>query len=235
MIRRSLAREGWDVVTAHNGSEGLALARQMRPMVIVLDVLMPELDGWSVLQVLQADPHLADVPVVMTTFLEEENKAYALGAAHYLAKPVDQDQLRRIVARYGDRPVRTVLVVDDDENCRSLARRNLGDDGWRVIEAEDGRAGLARARMEHPDLVLLDLMMPHVDGFEFLAQLQADPDLRNIPVVAITAADLTKEDHERLNGGVLKVLRKAGVRADEISGELRRLLAARTPASRDAA
>jgi PAS domain S-box-containing protein len=223
LMRRFLTREGFEVVTARNGQEGLVLARELKPTLITLDVLMPETDGWSVLEALKADPELADIPVVMLTILDEPNKGYALGAADYVTKPIDRERLRGILARQTTSQGRRVLVVEDDPDTRSWLSRTLREEGWAVAEAANGREGLALFAEATPDLVLLDLLMPEMDGFEFLEELHRGTG-HHVPVVVITAADLRQEDHERLNGSVLKVLQKAAHSREELLAELRRLI-----------
>jgi PAS domain S-box-containing protein len=237
LMRRFLTREGLEVVTAKDGEEGLALARELKPAFITLDVLMPGLDGWSVLEALKADPNLAGIPVVMLTILDERNKGYALGAADYVTKPVDRERLRGILARYrGTAPGgRRVLVVEDDPDTRAWLCRTLRDEGWAVAEATNGREGLARLAEAVVDLVLLDLLMPEMDGFEFLEELRRGQAGNNrVPVVVITAADLRREDHERLNGSVLKVLQKAAHSREELLAELHELLPRRGGSSQAA-
>jgi CheY-like chemotaxis protein len=232
LMRRFLTREGLEVLTAKNGREGLALARQLKPALITLDVLMPELDGWSVLEALKADPALADIPVVMLTILQEMSKGYALGADDYVMKPIDRERFRTVLARYrGLEPERRrALVVEDDPDTRSWLSRALRDEGWTVTEAENGRAALARlADGAAPDLVLLDLIMPELDGFEFLDELRRSEAGHRIPVIVVTAADLSAADHERLNGSVLRVLQKSEHSREALLEELHHLIARRDP------
>ncbi len=156
LMRRFLAREGFDVVTAKDGEEGLGLARQLRPALITLDVLMPGLDGWSVLQALKADPELAAIPVVMLTIIDEQNRGYTLGAADYLTKPIQRDRLRGLLARYcRDGTRRQVLIVDDDPEARRWLARALGAEGWQTSEARAwargaGAGSRAPARPDPP-------------------------------------------------------------------------------------
>jgi adenylate cyclase len=234
LMRRFLAREGFDVVTAKDGEEGLALARQLRPALITLDVLMPGMDGWSVLQALKADPALAPIPVVMLSILDEQNRGYALGAADYLTKPIQRERLRSLLARHCGRAAgKHVLIVDDDPEARRWLVRALTAEGWQTSEAGDGRAALERVREHRPDLILLDLLMPEMDGFEFLTRLQADPAAARVPVVVVTAADLTEDDHRRLNGAVEKVLLKQAHSRDEFLKTLRELVGRAVPARLD--
>jgi signal transduction histidine kinase/CheY-like chemotaxis protein len=225
LMRRFLAREGFDVVTANDGKEGLALARKLAPSLITLDVLMPGLDGWDVLRKLKADPELALIPVMMLTIEDEKNKGYALGAADYMTKPVDRGRLRGILDKYrSDDKAQRVLVVEDEKTTRQLLRRMLVGEGWQVREAENGRVALERLAEARPDLILLDLLMPEMDGFEFLSKLRQIPTMRHVPVVVVTAADLSEEDRRRLSGGVERVLLKAAYSRDELLAELRDLI-----------
>jgi len=238
-MRRFLVREGCDVVTARDGAEAVALARQLKPALITLDVLMPGPDGWSVLQQLKADPELATIPVVMITIMDEKNRGYSLGASEYIMKPIQHEELRRLIAKY--RPVSAdplrfrVLIVEDDTNTRRQWSRMLSTEGCEVSEAQNGRAALESLTSEPPDLILLDLIMPEMDGFEFLVELRKQQAFRAVPVVVVTAATLGEEDHRRLNGGVERVLSKSAFSRDELLEELRELARryalAPTPAS----
>jgi CheY-like chemotaxis protein len=225
LMRRVLSREGFDVVTAAGGTEGLALARELRPSVITLDVLMHELDGWNVLQEIRNDPVLADTPVIMLSILDEKQKGFALGASAYLTKPVDRARLAAAVEPYkakGATP--RALVIEDEDATRELMRRLLIGEGWAVGTAANGREGLERLKMERPNLILLDLLMPEMDGFEFLARLREIPDLGATPVIIVTAADLSSEERRRLQGGVEHVLQKAAYGRDELLAEIRNII-----------
>jgi signal transduction histidine kinase/CheY-like chemotaxis protein len=227
LMERFLVREGFPVVTAANGVDGLRRARELRPAAITLDVLMPDLDGWTVLAALKGDPELADIPVIFVTILDEKTKGYSLGATDYLVKPVDRERLAQVLERIcGDRPSRRMLLVEDDETTRMVTQHALERDGWSVTPAENGRAALARLAEEHPDAILLDLMMPEMDGFEFLAELRRQAAWRDIPVVVLTAKDLTDEDRRRLNGEVERIIEKGAYGRDELLQEVGRLLAA---------
>ncbi len=221
LMRRILAKEGFDVVTANGGHEGLRLAREYNPSVITLDVLMPDYDGWSVLRDAKSDPQLAAIPIIMMTIVDEKKKGFSLGASDYLAKPLDRKHLSAVLAKYRNgRPKLKVLTVEDDETTRQLVARTLKGEDWEVFEAENGRVGLERLAEVSPDLILLDLMMPEMDGFEFLAEMRQNPDYKDIPVVVVTAADLTEDDHRRLNGGVEHVLQKTDFDRDALLSEL---------------
>jgi CheY-like chemotaxis protein len=212
VTRRVLSRAGYRVEAAADGAEGLRLAKALRPAAILLDVLMPTMDGWAVLTALKADPALADVPVVMVTMTGDRHLGFAAGAAEFLNKPVDRNRLVSVLRRFvkddgGGTPCRVLIVDDDPVSVRSL-RAILEKEGCEITEAPDGAAALRRVAESRPGLVLLDLMMPHMDGFEFAAQLHANPAWRTIPVAVMTAKDLTADDRRRLNGYVTKVIRK---------------------------
>jgi PAS domain S-box-containing protein len=215
LVRRMLEREPVRVVEAANGADGIALARAERPAVIVLDVVMPSMDGWTVLSTLKATPETAAIPVVMTTMVDDRNLGFALGACAHLTKPIDRAQLAQVIAQHAAAGAGSdVLVIEDDAATRSLIRRAAEQSGWTVREASDGRDGLDRIRDAVPSLILLDLMMPGMDGFQFLDILRDDGAWRRIPVVVITARELSADDHRRLNGGVQHIVQKGDGNGD---------------------
>jgi CheY-like chemotaxis protein len=226
LLTQFLRREGFEPHAAADGIEGLRKARSLQPEAIVLDVMMPQLDGWSVLAALKGDPELAEIPVVMLTIVDEKTRGYTLGAAEYLIKPIDRGRLKAVLERYCG-PRGRVLVVDDDPDVRERTREMISREGFQVIEARDGREALARLETEPPDVILLDLLMPEMDGFAFLDELRKRDRLKELPVVVLTAKDLTEEDHARLNGGVARVLQKGPSGRDEILNELASVLARR--------
>jgi PAS domain S-box-containing protein len=226
VMRRFLDGEGFRVVTASDGEEGLRLARQLCPRVITLDVLMPSMDGWAVLTALKADPVLADIPVIMLTIIDEKNFGYLLGAADYMTKPIDRNRLAAILQKYRtDQSACTVLVVEDESATRRMLRRTFKQQGWAVIEAENGHVALERLAEQRPTLIVLDLSMPMMDGFTFIAELRQREDWRAIPIVVMTAKDLTLEERQWLNTTVEKILLKDAYSRDDLLGEVRRLAA----------
>jgi GAF domain-containing protein/CheY-like chemotaxis protein/anti-sigma regulatory factor (Ser/Thr protein kinase) len=230
LMQRFLTKEGFRVVTASGGEEGLRRAREVRPDAITLDVMMPGMDGWAVLSALKADADLADIPVVMLTIVDDRNLGYALGASDYLTKPIDRERLVTMLDKYRrDLPV---LVVDDDEGVRQLLRRMLEPAGYTVAEAENGRVALERLREAAPGVVLLDLMMPEMDGFEFVTEFRRHEAWRAIPIVVITAKDLSSDDRERLNGYVQRILQKGAYGRDDLLAEVRELVGRSLAASR---
>jgi len=227
LLQRFLSKEGFRVARASGGEEGLRLAKELHPNAITLDVLMPGMDGWAVLTALKADPDLADIPVIMLTIVDDKNLGYALGASDYLTKPIDRDRLVAILQKYRhEDPSRPVLVVEDDTDTREMLRRMLEREGWVVTEAEHGRVGLERVAEHRPAVILLDLMMPEMDGFEFVAEVRKHEAWRAIPIVVVTAKDLTEEDRLRLNGYVEKILQKGAHSRDGLLREVRDLVMA---------
>ena len=228
LMRRTLEKEGFRVREASGGAEGLALARRLRPSAITLDVMMPGMDGWAVLSSLKSDPALAEIPVVMVTIVDDRNLGYSLGAADYLTKPVDRRRLSAALSRFrGGFAGGVALVVDDDTVGREMVRQMLERDGWSVSEAENGRVAFDRLAEARPDVILLDLMMPEMDGFAFAQELRQHPQFREIPVLVLTAKDLTDDDRRRLNGKVLGVLQKSAYTREELLAEIRRELSER--------
>jgi signal transduction histidine kinase/CheY-like chemotaxis protein len=224
LIAEHLTAEGFSVATAAGGLEGLKLAKDLRPIAITLDVMMPDLDGWSVLAALRQDVELADIPVIMVTILDEQRRAASLGAAGYLTKPIDRERLRRLVGRFrAPAPPTRVLLVEDDADQRERARGWLEGQQWIVQEAANGREAIALLKDAKPDVILLDLMMPEMDGFAVVAALQKEPRWRDVPVIVITARDLDAQDRERLNSGVQSVLVKETFRPADLVERIRRL------------
>jgi adenylate cyclase len=225
LMRRYLSREGFDVITAAGGQEGLEFARKLHPSVITLDVFMPDIDGWSVLQAIKLDAELSRIPVIMMTISDEKQKGFTLGASGYLTKPVDRAQLSQLLYRFKiPAGVPRVLVVEDDLNAREMMRLLLIGEGWAVSIATNGRQALERLKTEHPNLILLDLMMPEMDGFEFLVEFRKDPKFATTPVIVVTAADLSLADRHRLNGGVEHILQKTASSQEDFLLQVRNLV-----------
>ena len=221
LMQRFLNREGFHAVIAASGQEGLRLAREQSPDAIILDVIMHSMDGWAVLSALKADPDLASIPVVMVTMVDDKNLGYALGASDYLMKPIDYTRLSAVLHKYqSDSSPSSVMVVEDNAENREMMRRQLSKAGWRVIEAENGCRALEVLEVEQPDVILLDLMMPEMDGFEFISELRQRPEWRAIPVIVLTAKDLTQEDQERLDGQTQRILQKGSYNRQTLLSEV---------------
>ena len=224
LLQRLLEREGYRVFTSDRGKKGLEMAREVRPDVITLDALMPEMDGWTVLGALKQDAELARIPVVMVSFVDEPGKGLALGAAEYITKPVKRQQLLDVLARLDKTADTEVLVVEDDKDTRELICKWLESEGWKAHCATNGREGLELFRELRPSMILLDLMMPEVDGFEFLGTLRCEFPDDDSSVIVITAKELFPEDIERLNGSVEKIIQKAQAPGTQLLGEIARHL-----------
>lgn len=228
LMTRYLTGKGYRILTAEDGEQGLALAKAHHPSVITLDVVLPgEQSGWDVLARLKDDPSTAAIPVVVVTFLEEPRHGLALGAADYVVKPIDWDDMLgslQKVMRGSLSSSSPVLVVDDDPDVRELFRRTLARDNLSIIEAANGAEALAQLRQHKPSLILLDLMMPVMDGFEFIAEFNCHPQWKEIPVIVITAKHITREDRERLAVSVRAVLEKSGFTQEDLLGKVLELV-----------
>ncbi len=226
LMTKALTTEHITAVTAADGEEGLRLAREKVPDLIFLDVLMPKMDGWAVLTALKADPKLAEVPVIMLTLMSDQEMGYLLGASEYLTKPIDRNRLLSLLTKY--KPTGTddegVLIVEDDEPTRQVLRRTMVKQGWTVTEANNGQVGLERLRRHTPSLILLDLMMPEMDGFEFLAELRQHEPWQAIPVVVLTSKDLTAEERALLSGKVERILQKGMYSREALLKEVKKIV-----------
>jgi signal transduction histidine kinase/DNA-binding response OmpR family regulator len=224
LLSQIVRKQGYAVIEAGDGETALELARQHHPDIITLDVLMPRIDGWAVLTALKSDRELAHIPVIVVTVLAERGIALSLGATEFLTKPVDRARLAAVI-RENVHASGIVLIVDDDAESRAIARRHLDRLGWQATEVADGYAALDWLRQNpRPAMILLDLIMPGMDGFAFLAEIAKRGEFREIPVVVVTAKDLTAADRERLSGGAREVLTKG---TDDLAAVLRRSLPAR--------
>ena len=210
VLRITLAKEGYRLLHAYDGTEALDLVRKHRPDVITLDVMMPRVDGWSVLSELKSDPDLASIPVIMVTIVDERTMGYSLGASEYMTKPVDRTRLVELVRRFtAQTQDETVLVVDDDADVRAIVKATVEKAGLKTAEAVNGQAALDwLAAHPRPALVLLDLMMPVMDGFAFLERVRANPATKAVPVVVLTAKDLTESERRQINERTMLVLTK---------------------------
>lgn len=221
LLKKYLKNSGWNTVTASNTEEGIKLARGLKPNAITLDVIMTEgLDGWAALEILKADPETSSIPVIMCSILHESNRGFALGANEYLIKPIKREKLLVILNKFKQKSPGNLLVIDDDENIRDMLSRTATPLGWKVAEAIDGKDGLEQISRQQPDLILLDLMMPELDGFKVITALQEKPEWKKIPVIVITGKDLTIKEREQLNGYVEKVIEKNQYDFDKIFEEL---------------
>jgi signal transduction histidine kinase/DNA-binding response OmpR family regulator len=223
LMRRHLEGQGFVVHLVASGAEGLELVKKIRPDAITLDVLMPGIDGWGTLAALQADAETCHIPVIMITMLDDRTRGFALGAWEFLPKPISWSRLIDLL-NHVEPHTGPVLLVDDDPAMRELASRTLSQHGWDVFSVENGKAALEAAARRKPVMVLLDLLMPVMDGFEFLEAFRKEPAWREVPVVVLTAKHLTDDDYRRLDGSVQKILSKGMSNLVELLREVEWLL-----------
>jgi CheY-like chemotaxis protein len=230
LFGRFLEGEGFLVVTASTGEEGLARAKALHPAAVVLDVMLPIMDGWDVLRAMKKDPAIADIPVVMVSTLDNHEMGYALGVSDYLTKPIDRHQLLLILDKYRTPVLGTILVVDDDPDVAKFLTEQVPDPGWEMIGMKNGREALQWLGTHRPSLILLDLSMPEMDGFAFVSELQRHEELDLIPIIVLTAKDVTADERRRLDGSVERILRKGAFDQSELLQALRRYLRRPVPA-----
>jgi adenylate cyclase len=223
LLKENLADAGYRVLGASNGADGLRLARELQPSAITLDIVMPETDGWQVLHGLKADPATRDIPVLLLSVVDQKDLGYRLGAADYLMKPFERDDLIAALHRVSPR-CRRLLVVDDDPHVADLVRQSLEDEPYEIDAAGDGLAALDAIADRRPDVLLLDLLMPRMDGFEVIASLQNDPGTRDIPVIVLTAKTLSRQEKRLLNEHALAVIEKGALDRDALMAELKAVL-----------
>jgi signal transduction histidine kinase/CheY-like chemotaxis protein len=225
LIARHLEQQGWKTVQASNATDALQLARESRPMLITLDIMMPDASGWHVLEKLKEDPRTAGIPVLVVTIVEDHRLLFALGAADYLGKPYQRsaliDKVHRLLPELDGK---RVLVVDDDVEARIMLTRILKDEQIEVEVAKSGDEAMALITQSPPDLVLLDLMMPGMSGFEMAARLRARPETARIPVMIVSAKELTAEDVMTLGDNVQRLVAKGTIDPIGLTNAVRQLL-----------
>ncbi|NDJ52344.1 MAG: ammonium transporter [Chloroflexi bacterium] len=231
LIITNLTLEGFEVLVAPTGKDGLRMAKDYQPDAITLDVMMPGMDGWAVLSALKEDPATADIPVIMLTMVGERNLGFTLGASEYLTKPVDSRRLISVLRRYHPRgfvseddAIGIAMVIDDDPSVRQMMRDTLSSESWMVYEAEHGQDGIDQLAQIQPDVIILDLMMPVMDGFEFLEAVRSQVTWQDVPIIVITAKDLNLQDRNRLNGYVQRTLNKGTTSSQDLLDDLRSLV-----------
>ncbi|TNE43336.1 MAG: response regulator [Deltaproteobacteria bacterium] len=225
MMTRFLTKEGFQVVSSSSGEEGLRIAEKILPFAITLDVMMQGMDGWTVLGKLKENPELAETPVIMVTIVDDFQKGYALGASEFLTKPFDREAILATLQKYQPKQKPwDVVIVEDDTNSRDLLVTIMEKAGWNTREAENGLLALEALQEKTPDLILLDLMMPEMDGFEFLEEMRKEEAFRHIPTIIITAKEITPEDRQRLSGYLQNILAKGGFTKEQLFAEIRSLV-----------
>ncbi len=227
LIMSYLRRSGYSVVGVGSGEETLEMARRLKPFAITLDLMLPDRDGWEVLRELKKDPETREIPVVIVSALDDMKKGFSLGACEYITKPVDKETLLNALQSISfiDRVKRgsfTILIIDDDPETQALLSGILEKEGFGVLKASTGKEGLEMATTKDVDLIILDLMMPGMNGFQVIDGLRRNPDTKDIPIIVYTAKDLTPEEAGRLRGDIAGVVKK-GFSVDDILEEVRRL------------
>ena len=220
LLTQEIEEEGYQVIGATRALEGIEKAKQMGPYAITLDIMMPGMDGWEAISLLKGDPATRDIPLIVVSIIDNKDLGFRLGADEYLLKPVDKESLIQVLRRY-EGPGHRVLVADDDPVVVDLARQLLEEDGWKVESATNGQEVLEAIGRKRPDVLLLDLMMPVMDGFETLQRLREEEGTRDLPVVVITAKDLSREEREELQRNTTRVIEKNGLDRERIMSELR--------------
>jgi len=230
LLQEDLAEEGYRVIGATDGVEGLEKAREIQPFAITLDIMMAPKDGWQVLHELKTDAATREIPVVIMSIVDNKELGYRLGASDYLVKPFDRESIlgtlsRMSPSRQAPQPVR-LLVVDDDPKVVDIVRQLLEDEPYEVRSAQDGREALETIAQDCPDIILLDLLMPRLDGFGVIEELEQTPTCRDIPIVVLTAKELTADELTGLQQKVSKVVQKRALGHEMLVQELRYALQA---------
>jgi DNA-binding response OmpR family regulator/anti-sigma regulatory factor (Ser/Thr protein kinase) len=227
LLQENLNQQDFEIIGAHNGHEGLRMAREQRPRAILLDIVMPGADGWQVLHDLKMDAITTDIPVVMLTIVDNKPLGFQLGAAAYLLKPLDavevRDALNRVIGLTAPRQKR-VLVIDDDPNIADMLRQFLLESDFILDSALDGEAGLRAIESNRPDIVFLDLIMPHLDGFEVIKLLRENPGTQDLPIIVISAKELNAAESARLKETVSLVMKKQSFEGEKLVDEMKNIL-----------
>jgi signal transduction histidine kinase/DNA-binding response OmpR family regulator len=229
LFQENLTEAGYRVVGALSAEEGVRKARELKPFAITLDIIMPGTDGWAVLRQIKADPATRDIPVLVVSVVDHKDRGYQLGAFDYLLKPLERDAILAALARI-QRTRGLILVVDDDPTVADLVRQLLEGEPYQITAAADGVHALELIQGLQPDVVLLDLLMPAMNGFELIDRMKADPQLRQIPVLVLTAKDLTLAERSALEQDTRGVIEKLGLSREMLVGELTAALHSHRPA-----
>jgi len=224
MISRYLLQEGYNTIVAMSGAEALELAERERPFAVTLDVIMPDMDGWEVLQGLKKNPETKEIPVIIVSISEDRETGFALGAIGYVTKPVSKKLLISEIGKIGKQGTRSIMIVDDNNPDRQQIRRIIEEEGLKPIVVGDGATCMELINKQVPDVLILDLMMPEPDGFAVLERIRSNPETRDLPVIVVTAKDLTKEDRKKLSGNVFSVLEKSAATSAMLLLEIKRIL-----------
>jgi CheY-like chemotaxis protein len=227
LLQENVNHQKFEIISAHNGQDGLRAAREQHPQAILLDIVMPGTDGWQVLHDLKADPVTSDIPVILHTIVDNKALGFQLGATAYLLKPLDPVEVRDTlnhVTGLTTLQQKHVLVVDDDPNIAGMLRQFLPESDFSLESALDGEAGLRAVEANRPDIILLDLIMPRLDGFEFIKRLRENPQTHDLSIIVISAKELTAIESARLKETVSLVMKKQGFESDKLVDEMNNVL-----------
>jgi CheY-like chemotaxis protein len=223
LLQENLNQQDYAIIGTRNGQDGLRMAREQQPQAILLDIIMPGADGWQILHDLKKDPVTSKIPVILLTIVDKKALGFRLGASAYLLKPLDpvvvRDALNRAIVQ-GNGQQKHVLVVDDDPNIADMLRQFLPEEEFKLDSAPDGEAGLEAVEANPPDIILLDLVMPRLDGFGFIDRLRANPQTRDLPVIVISSKELTTTESNRLRDSVASVMKKQGFQGEKLVDEI---------------
>jgi DNA-binding response OmpR family regulator/anti-sigma regulatory factor (Ser/Thr protein kinase) len=227
LLQENLNQQEFEIIGARTGQDGTHLAREMLPQAILLDIVMPGTDGWQVLQELKTDPVTANIPVIFLTIVDKKALGLRLGAAAYLLKPLDplavRDALHRVIDSTPSMQ-KQILVIDDDPNIADMLRQFLPESDFWLEAALDGKSGLRAIEAKRPDIILLDLLMPGLDGFGVIERLRSDPKMRELPIIVISAKELTSAEAARLRETVALVMKKQGFEGEKLVDEINYVL-----------
>lgn len=232
LLRMYIESAGYRTEIARNGADAVEMAKRLRPSVITLDLMLPIKDGWQVLKDLKRHPLCRNIPVIIVSIADEKNLGFSLGAVDYFVKPVNKDDLIQaldkvhLIRRSGE-ALPTVLVIDDDRAATDLVQVILEHEGYRVLKSYDGRAGVELAAREHPDLIILDLIMPETSGFAVAHQLKQIPATRAIPIIILTSMEVDAETQEQLNGYATGLMSKSAFTKKDLLREIGNIESAR--------
>ena len=225
LLTVTLTGAGYRVIPVYNGRKALAVAKRLKPFAITLDIMLPGMDGWDVLKYLKYDSETSDIPVIVVSMLDAAEVGFSLGVVDYFVKPVEKRTLIAALNTLKDAleiDMPKVLVVDDDPDAVELVASMIGPVGFEVIRAYGGEEGISKSFSEHPDVLILDLMMPDVSGFDVVSRLKTDPETRNIPIIICTSRDPTSEDIIRLRSDVVSVMCKGEFAREELVNEIKK-------------
>ncbi len=217
IIAHYLMQAGMSIELTSNGEDGIKLAKRLKPAAIILDIFMPSMDGWQVLQALKEDPELADIPVILATVDDLKQRGFALGASDYLHKPIKREMLIKTVKKYNPTSDHIdILVVEDNDQMRDTIKALINVGNISIREAANGREALNLIAYSAPDLILLDLMMPEMNGFELVENLKSNDQWKGIPIIVISAIDLTNSDRQKLSGTVKQFIQKTKINRKQL-------------------